>query len=203
MMSQTVLAVALVLWASVSTAANVKPGDRDYPQQNPNPTKFLFLHGTIDPSLDLNFQVAWHSDLSKCHYATSIIEGAYAWYSASTLLEIKKDGTNFSARIPIDGVLPGRCQWSFGGVDFGANTGYRTGLVATNSYPLKPGQSPNGIAELHCKLVSINRAGWPPGINPNMECRWPASEDVKASVLGGQLWWHPEATDFEVHFIAN
>jgi hypothetical protein len=26
---------------------NVKPGDRDYPQETPNPAQFLLLHGTI------------------------------------------------------------------------------------------------------------------------------------------------------------
>jgi hypothetical protein len=36
-----------------------------------------------------------------------------------------------------------------------------------------------------------------------IECRWPKEEDRSASVLGGVLWWHQEANDLEVHFIAD
>jgi hypothetical protein len=184
----------------VCYGANVKPGDRDYPQENPNPTKFLSLHGTIDTSLDIDFRIEWHAENPQCQYATSRIEGAYTWYTAWSPLAADRQGAQLSARVPIDGVLAGRCQWRFGGVTFGRHTGYRTGLIATNSYPLKPGQSPNGIVELHCKWVSINRPGF---TNPNLDCRWPKNEDHNASVRGGILWWHPEASELEVHIIAE
>jgi hypothetical protein len=179
---------------------NVKPGDRDYPQENPNPTKFLSIHGTIDTLLDLDFRIEWHSENAQCQYAISRIAGAYTWYTAWSPLIAARQGTQFTARVPIDGVLPGRCQWRFAGVTFGGHTGYRSGLIATNSYPLKPGQSPNGIAELHCKWVSINQPGF---INPNLDCRWPKNEDPNASVSGGKLWWHPGASELELHIIAE
>lgn len=179
---------------------NVKPQDKDYPQENPTPAKFLSLHGTIDPSLDIDFRVQWYAENPKCQYAVSHVAGVYNRYTAWSPLVISRQGAQFSARVPVDGVLPGRCQWRFGGVTFGGRTGYRTGLIATNSYPLKPGQSPNGVAELHCKWISVNRPGF---TNPNLNCRWPKKEDPNASVLGGTLWWHPQANDLEVHILAE
>lgn len=179
---------------------NVSRGDRDYPRENPNPAQFLSLHGTIDSSLDIDFRIEWYAANPECRYATSRLEGAYTSYTAWAPLVTSRQGDQFSARVPIDGVLPGRCQWRFGGVTFSGHTGYRTALIATNSYPLKTGQSPNGIVELHCKWVSIDRPGF---TNPSLDCRWPKDEDPHASVLGGILWWHPEASELEVHIIAE
>jgi hypothetical protein len=100
---------------AAGSGANVKPGDRDYPQHNAHPVHFLVLHGTIDKSLDLNFRVEWHSALSKCRYAVSRSAGVYSWYTAFDALAIASADTHFSVRVPIDGVLPGRCMWTFGG----------------------------------------------------------------------------------------
>jgi hypothetical protein len=193
-------AALIVCWSAVSYSANVQPRDRDYPQQNPLPTKFLLIRGTIDPSLTIHFNIAWQAENPQCQYTVSRLAGAYAQYSAGGPLAIARDGAVFSARVPIDGVLPGRCKWRFGGVSFAGPTGYYTPLIMTNSYPLKPGQSPNGVAELHCKWISIASPGF---TNPNLDCRWPRSEDPNASVLGGKLWWHSEASELEVHFFAD
>ena len=179
---------------------NVAPGGPDYPESNPNPTKFLLVHGTIDKALDLKFSIEWQSQNPTCRYAVSRLEGAYASYSAGGPLAVERRGTDFSVRIPIDGVLPGLCQWAFGGVSFAGPTGWWTPLIVTNSYPLEAGQSPNGVAELHCRSVASK--GEPPD-DKTLSCRWPATEDRAASVRGGVLWWHPEASELEVHFIAG
>ena len=192
--------LVLLLFGSASLSANVLPGDQDYPHPNPRPTRYLLLHGTIEESLDIHFRIGWRANNPHCQYAVSRIEGVYNNYSASQLVAMTRNGANFAAKIPIDGVLPGRCQWSFAGVDFGGKTGYMTTLVATNSYPLKPGQSPNGIVELRCKWLTIKRPGF---TNPNLDCRWPQIENPDGSVLGGKLWWHPEASDLEVHIVSE
>lgn len=192
-----------LLWLSlvcVCSAGNVRPGDGDYPRPNPQPEKFLLLHGSIDEALDINFRVEWYANNPKCRYATSFLEGAYAGYTAWTPLAVARQGATFSGHVPVDGVVPGRCDWRFGGVTFGGATGFRTSLIATSSYPLKPGQSPNGVAELHCKWISINSPGF---TNPNLQCHSSKNEDCNASVLGGKLWWHPAATDMEVHILAE
>ena len=190
----------MALVTSASFGANVAPGDRDYPQSNPHPTKFLLVHGTIDEALDVRFSVAWRANNPQCQYAVSRMAGAYNNYTASYALEIAREGTRFTSRIAIDGVLPGRCQWRFAGVNFGGRAGAMTTLIATNSYPLKAGQSPNGVVELRCASSSRNAPGFP---GPSLDCRWPPQEDPGASVRGGTLWWHPEASDLEVHISAD
>ena len=55
---------------------NVQPGDRDYPETNRSPEKFLRIHGTIDPALDLRFRIEWWSDNRECVYASTWV-GAY------------------------------------------------------------------------------------------------------------------------------
>ncbi len=199
---QRLLSVAcvLVIGLAACNALNVAPGDKDYPQPNPHPLHFLFLHGTIDKSLDLNFRVEWHSDIAKCRYAVSRTAGVYSWHTAFTVLDIARVGDDFTARIPIDGVLPGRCRWTFGGVTYGPVTGYRSDLIAANSYPLRPRQSANGIVVLHCKWLTINSPGF---TNPNLECHQSNKVDANSAVIGGTLWWHPEATDLEAHFFAD
>jgi hypothetical protein len=189
-----------VFWIAACNGGNVKPGQADYPVPNPAPKSFLFLHGTIDTPLDIDFRIQWHAEAPRCRYATSRIEGAYTWYTAWSPLTVARQGTSFSARVPIDGMLPGGCQWRFGGVTFGGKTGYRTALIATNSQPLNPGQSANGVVELRCRW---DHAQGHDGDDRSLSCRWPKTEDRNASVVGGVLWWHPEASDLEVHFVAD
>jgi hypothetical protein len=181
-------------------AGNVKPGDRDYPQENPQPTKFLLLHGKIDATLDLNFRINWRATNPRCAYVVSWIAGAFPPYSAWNPLIVDRRDNSFSVQVPIDGVLPGRCEWRFDGVSFGGPSGFRTTLVAANSLPLRPGQSPNGVALLRCgwKTEPGNVEG-----ERGIRCWWPKEENPDASVSGGILWWHPEARDFEAHFIAE
>ena len=71
-----------MFWMAPANSANVRPGDRDYPQRNPSPEQRLLVHGTIDASLDINFRIDWVADNPKCHYATSRLAGVYAWYTA-------------------------------------------------------------------------------------------------------------------------
>jgi hypothetical protein len=193
-------AVGLLGFGLIAACHNVNLGDNDYPLQNPAPTKLLLIHGTIDASLDIKFRIRWRAENPHCRYAASWIEGAFAPYTAWSTLAIARQGDKFSARVPIDGVLPGRCQWGFAGVKFGGPTGFATELVATNSYPLRPGQSANGVAALRCKWKT--EPGSVEG-ERGIRCTWPDDEDRNASVSGGVLWWHPDASDLEVHFIAD
>jgi hypothetical protein len=188
----------LGLCSIAGCGTNVAPGDWDYPVNNPAPKQFLSVHGTMDPSLDIDFRTDWRSENPHCQYICAWSEAGPFTYTARTALPITQQGDKFSARVSVDGVLPGRCQWRFAGVTFDGRTGFRTELIATNSYPLRPGQSPNGVAVLHCKWTTYIADG-----QRGISCTWPKDEDRNASVLGGVLWWHPEATELEVHFIAD
>ena len=198
LLSSALLSFGLGMLAACGT--NVSPGERNYPKANREPTHFLGVHGTIDAALDLNFRVIWVATNPNCVYAASWIEGAFAPYRASSPLMVDRRGDNFSIRVPIDGVLPGGCEWRFNGVSFGGPSGFRTTLIATNSYALRQGQSPNGTAVLRCKWKT--EPGNVEG-ERGIRCSWPKEEDPNTSVLGGILWWHPEARELEAHFIAQ
>jgi hypothetical protein len=189
-----------VCTVSACEGRNVQPGDRDYPAVNPTPTQFLHVHGSMDAALDLNFHVNWRAQSADCRYASSWIEGVFSPYTAWTPLALDRKGDSFSIQVPIDGVLPGRCGWRFDGVSFGGPIGFRTTLIATNSRPLLPGQSPNGIARLRCKWMT--EPGNVEG-ERGLRCSWPRNEDPSASVLGGVLWWQPQTRDLEAHFTAG
>jgi hypothetical protein len=186
---------ALILLTACGPSTNVQPGDRDYPGKNPDPKKFMLLHGTIDNSLDLKFTVTWHAANDGCRYYTSRIEGATNNYFASEPLSLERNGDNFSAKVYIDGVLPGRCGWVFGGIGMSGQSGFGKSLVQTNTDPATLGRSPNGVINLRCQPAM--RTG--PPLVPELHCAWVEPEDRNASVRGGVLWWRPQTTDVEVH----
>jgi hypothetical protein len=189
--------LSVILMLAACDNANVKPGDKNYPVKNSSPQHFMSLHGTMDPSLEVGFRIHWTAHNPDCRYATSLVEGAYANFTASDALNVTHEGTSFFAFIATDGVLPGRCDWKFSGISYSWKSGYRTFLIQTNSYPLKPGQSPNGIVQLYCKLQPTGSLQMH---ELTLVCRWPSTEDRQSSVSGGTLWWHPETKDVEVHF---
>ncbi|HUI59451.1 MAG TPA: hypothetical protein VLX90_04475, partial [Steroidobacteraceae bacterium] len=84
-----------LLGVTACHGANVQQGDRDYPRTNPAPTRFLLLHGTIDPALDIDFRIEWSARSSKCRFATSRIEGAYANYTSWSALQVARRGSAF------------------------------------------------------------------------------------------------------------
>lgn len=203
------IAVVVILGVSVLTGcrqSNITPGDPDWPQANPSPQHFLLVHGTIDSSLDIVFRSHWLAQNNSCKYAASLIEGAFAPYGAWTPLTVARQDADFAVRVPIDGVLPGRCQWTFSDVRFAGRRadgriGFSSPFIQSNSYPLSPGQSPNGATVLRCAWTK--EPGNVEG-EDGIQCREePKSEDAHSSVLGGVLWWHPTATDFEAHFVED
>jgi hypothetical protein len=191
----------LALAAVDCNAANVQPGDRDHPQTNLHPTKLLMIHGTIDASLDIDFRINWSAQNPGCRYAVSRIAGVYSPYGAFNALPVTRSGSSFTVQVPIDGVLPGRCRWSFGGVTFGGGSGFRSALIATNSYPLNPGQSPNGTIHFACQWKTVGDGHSPtPAGERTLDCRDSQNANPTCAVVGGILWWHPEASDLKVDF---
>lgn len=173
---------------------NVQAGDADYPTKNSSPRKFILIHGTIDESLDLVFNVGWHASNKACQYYLSRTEGALSPFGASSPLTLERDGSNFTIKLAVDGVDPGRCGWTFGGVGMGPKKGFGQSLIQTNTNRASLGPSPNGTINLRCEITMRT--------SPTAEqlvCSRPKSEDRSESVRGGILWWRPETSDLEVH----
>jgi hypothetical protein len=187
--------VGILLALASCSDSNVRPGDRDYPKKNPEPTQFLSLHGTVDGSLGIKFRVSWMAENPDCRYKISYIEGVDAQYAVAEDIDFNPENSKYSLLVPTDGMLPGRCSWRFAGISMTMADGFGTSLVRTNSYPLKAGQSPNGIVRLHCERMMRT-------LNPKvleLVCSPDGPEDPNQSVLGGVLWWHPETTEVEVY----
>lgn len=179
---------------------NISQEDKDYPVKNLNPENFFLLHGTIDPSLDIKFRIGRYATNPECKYMVSVMEGASNNFSVAEPLDVSRSDNQFFVRVATDGVIPGRCGWSFGGISYYSTNSKDFGqsLIQTNSYPLQPGQSPDSILELRCKEKPI------PNVNPlgkGLVCRSLLKNEH--GVTGTVVWWHPETENVEVHFYVD
>lgn len=184
------LTVALLLTAcKTATTENVKTGDGDYPQTNPNPSRFMNLHGTIKGALDIRFKIGWTASSGACQFYNAETKKTLP-YSVILPLDIMRDGEEFSAQVAADGILPGRCGWKFSGISiWGGESSFGQILVHPDPPPLQPGQSPNNVANLLCKM----RMRQLPPVEPVLLCR-KAKQNQR-----GTLFWYPQTTGLEIN----
>jgi hypothetical protein len=103
---------------------NVRLGDRDYPEINPDPKHLLQVHGTIDSKLHINFATYWIVTNGKvwpvsdgnCNYIPSYFEGVSNEYFAVIPVHPDIQDDHFEFQIASDGFYPGRCGWMFSGL---------------------------------------------------------------------------------------
>jgi hypothetical protein len=187
---------------SSAHAHEVHIGDVNYPRTNPDPKHSFVLHGRFDPAIDVHFSVSFVSTNPSCSYfiKNTIFTGEKEPSGVAIPLVVRRDGDEFIARVSVDGVLPGRCLWEFRGVSAsgsdkqGHPLNFRNGanLTPTNSPPLRPGDSPDGVLDQSCKVMHVSN-----GISP------PLSLVCQATNLpypSSSIWWYPETRDIEVNF---
>lgn len=180
------------------SGSNVQPGDPDYPQLNPNPRHWVVLHGTMDPTLNLQFSAGWVPEdprtgwISKdpnCSYLVNRFEGATGPYSVRILLEAKRTGTTYSLRVPMDRFQPGRCNWQFTGIGFSPDFAAQSITLATFSgRPLPRGQSADEVLVLRCRWRPI-------GSRRLLFC--------STSTPPPFAWLYSESRDLEVNFVVE
>lgn len=170
--------------------SNVQVGDQDYPKVNPTPSHLFKFRGTIDPKLHIQFRTLWYASISDCYYMTSNIEGASNHYGASLPLNYTLSDSHFEISIATDGVLPGRCGWTFSGISAikadpqnHALAAAGTYVIVTNSPPLALGKSPNGKNNFDCR---------PKQGAAYVGCIPKSYKD--------SLWWYPETSEMEANF---
>jgi hypothetical protein len=105
-----------VLLAGAGFAANVRLNDRDYPKENPNPTRFTELHVTVPRTLKLRFYVFHYAKKPECQYSTGW--GASAPYFVALPLEMRSVGDMQISTVVQDRFLSGRCNWSLEGIAY-------------------------------------------------------------------------------------
>ncbi len=60
--------ILLALTVVLAGAQIVKPGDRNYPQVNPNPQRVVELRATVPTTLDIRFSVSYSATKGECTY---------------------------------------------------------------------------------------------------------------------------------------
>jgi hypothetical protein len=99
---------------------NIKPGEADYPVENPNPKQVLQIAATIPTSLPVHFIIAYAASTTggtmqsgtACAYTDGVEPRRY---SVVPSLNLTRVGDTYHGTIALDRYQPGRCQWAFAG----------------------------------------------------------------------------------------
>ena len=120
----TVLAATLYGCVRGQPSYGVKPGDVDFPRENPSPTHEFQLEAVLPPTLPVRFKLVYsaslHADtkpgeVPPCHYVTDT--GQVLPFSVLVPLQLKFEnddpelGEYYGGMVAVDRYLPGRCGW--------------------------------------------------------------------------------------------
>lgn len=123
-MCVTVLAGIACGCARNSTSRQIRPGEVDFPRENPSPTHRFRFEAVLPPRISVRFKLVFaalvHSDfkpgeLPRCHYVTDT--GQMLPFTVSVPLPLKFEksdpelGEYYSGTVTVDRYVPGRCRW--------------------------------------------------------------------------------------------
>jgi hypothetical protein len=104
--------------------SNVGPGDRDYPEENPHPGRFVELRATVPSTLRVRFDALYitlrPSGSGGCQYtpARLWLAGTAIPFTTSVPITLHGEAQHETATVTIDRFLPGRCDWHFWGISY-------------------------------------------------------------------------------------
>jgi hypothetical protein len=114
-------ALHIALHQLFGSSENPTKGDPQYPQANPNPTRFLDISGlmtsTLPASLDARYET--RAPVYPVHDMTcfrTIFGYGPVSLSVSIPLKLQRDRNRFHATLTVDHYLPGPCGWHFVGL---------------------------------------------------------------------------------------
>ena len=190
------------------SANDYKIGGKEYPSVNPVPNHVFLVRGTLASALPVEFDAIYGVTKRSCMYKPwgSALEGAGVQApDASFPLELKRDGDLFSVAVAMDGVLPGKCGWSFRGVIARATSEniFHGGLMASGQWVVSNGWSPHPAqpspnpAPIVKKCVVPSTSGddakYGPGqLSCGMTVPWATVSEQTTSVelhLSEGQWW--------------
>jgi hypothetical protein len=105
---------------SPSDPSEIQPGQRDYPVTNPHPTHVLTIDVTIPPALLVSITAIYLASPTAggtmesgtaCQRTVGL--AVTAPFSLTKPVRLLQRNGTYTASVPIDGLLPGRCDWSF------------------------------------------------------------------------------------------
>lgn len=106
--------------SSPSDPSEIQPGERDYPVTNPHPTHMLTIDVAIPPALLVSITAIYLASPTAggtmesgtaCQRTVGL--AVTAPFSLTEPVRLLPGNGTYTASVPIDGVLPGRCDWSF------------------------------------------------------------------------------------------
>ena len=113
-----ILLVGFVLLAggcgSASQSTQVKPGEPEYPKENPHPTRSIELTAIVPTTLSVRFVTVW-SGLS-CRRQVGL--GGTFTVGLGLPFELAHSGESYRGDVVIDRFEPGSCGWQFGAIGF-------------------------------------------------------------------------------------
>jgi hypothetical protein len=116
--AQVSLLFVLASLPACGRTTDPKPGDTDYPVENPHPTHFIQFTVTIPPTLAVNFRVTYLADVAAggppntagtCVRTVGL--GVTAPFGVDLPLHLTRDGDTYHGSVAVDAFLPGNCNW--------------------------------------------------------------------------------------------
>jgi hypothetical protein len=119
------LLVVLACLPACARTTDPKPGDKDYPVENPHPTHFIQFTTRMPATLAVDFRVTYLADAAAGgppDSETACVRTAglavTAPFGVSMPLRLSRDGNTYHGSIAVDHFLPGRCNWNVAFVDY-------------------------------------------------------------------------------------
>lgn len=106
-----ILAAFVVISAAGCSRNNSRP-----PVENPAPTRFVRVHGSVDPTLALKVGVRHFTAAEGCRHATPLLRRLDGEQGPPQMREIdvpvmRTEGGRYEALVPLDRLEPGECGW--------------------------------------------------------------------------------------------
>jgi hypothetical protein len=112
-----------------STSSEIHPGAPDYPVTNPHPSHVLTIEASIPPALSVSISAIYSASPTAggtmgsgttCQRTVGL--AVTAPFFIREPVRLVEQNQIFTAAVPIDGLLPGRCKWRFGGLTYSVYT---------------------------------------------------------------------------------
>ena len=111
--------------SSSSDPSEIQPGEPDYPVTNPHPTHVLTIKATIPPTLSVGITALYLASPmaggtmqsgTSCQKTVGL--AVTAPFSLTKAVSFVQHNGTYTAFLPIDGLIPGRCDWDFAELNY-------------------------------------------------------------------------------------
>ncbi len=157
------------------------------------PSRFLEVSGRIDPWLEVELLVEYHSSEEACSVTFDRFAGAGCDLMYRSSVPLRRSGEEFVAAVPLDLVASGECGWRVWAIDYVVTKDSQPHVAPIPPTPLIWFR-PDGSEAPEPVRVECGPEGHLPRLAKGIQCR---------STEGGQGFLAPAATALRVSFVAG